>query len=290
MAAWLVSEPLSHLEVAAWLVSEPLSHLEVAAWLVSEPLSHLEVAAWLVGEPLGHLEVAAWLVSEPAIHFEVVTWLVGEPLGISSARAPHTAHIEERAALEAFIVVVLFIAVTAFSIWQQFNTIDEWKALAAELKLKYVPSRIWGVGHIEGSYNGFAVLVDHYTKGSRKRRRTYTKIVTRFNKPMPAGLMIYQETAIISDIGKFFGGQDIEVNAPKFDETFIVKGEPEEAVRRLLTPSVRGALLRYNYVTDLCLDERSITHTERGLVRDANHIRHILDAQHEVAKALCGEV
>lgn len=181
------------------------------------------------------------------------------------------------------------IAIFAFGIWLQSNTIKEWQVLAAELKLKYVPAPLWGVGHIEGSYNGFNVLVDHYKKGSGKNRRTYTKIITRFNKQLPSGLKIYQETAILSDIGKFFGGQDIEINAPKFDDTFIVKGEPEEAVRRLLTPPVRGALLRYNDVTDLCLDEDAIIHRERGLARDAGHIRHILDAQNKVAKALCGE-
>lgn len=205
------------------------------------------------------------------------------------------------------LFIIFIVAAIAFGIWQQANTITEWQALAEELKLRYIPASSWGVGRIEGSYNGLSVLVGHYTEKSdtkriytegnytegnytqrsREIRDTWTKIVTRFHKPLPSGLKIYQETAVLSNIDNFFGGQDIQVQDIEFDDAFIIKGEPEDAVRRLLTPPVRAALMRYKNVTDLCMDEYSIIHRERGLVSDASHIRHILDAQHEVAKALC---
>ena len=166
-------------------------------------------------------------------------------------------------------------------------TSKEWNALVKELQtfaetlgLQFTQAHETS-GIIEGTYLGFPVVVEFYAR---------TRIITSFNKRMPAGLKIYQEAAIISDIGKCLGGQDIQVQDPQFDKTFIIKGESEDAVRRLLTPPVRDVLMDYNQVAALYLDETAVSHIEPGFVRDTSRIRHILDAQHEVAEALCGAV
>ena len=43
---------------------------------------------------------------------------------------------------------------------------------------------------------------------------------------------IYREN-VFSSIGKFFGGQDIEIGDLFFDKTFIIKGNDAERIRQL---------------------------------------------------------
>ena len=184
-----------------------------------------------------------------------------------------------------WISTVAWIIYYSLKTWK--TTLRDWQIIAETLGLQHIQKSSWSLGKLEGTYAGFPVIVDQYSTGG-KDSRLYTRITTSFNQPLPKGLQIYQETPVFSDIGKFFGGQDIQIQDPAFDDTFIIKGTPEEDVKRLLTPAVRAALTRYHYVTHLRLDEHKVVHSERGDVRDPSHIRHILDAQHEVAKALCG--
>ena len=147
-----------------------------------------------------------------------------------------------------FLSVVMVFVIFGMAVNHWIIQNEQRKAIASALQLTHTSS-----GRLEGLYNGFAVSV-MYQSG----RVAKTEITTRFNKPMPNGLRIYRETAILSDIGKFLGGQDIQTQDAVFDDTFIVKGQPEAHVEKLLTRRVRAAIIRANAVARLELNEKEI--------------------------------
>lgn len=195
------------------------------------------------------------------------------------------------------IYFIIVVAVIVLSIWWQRRTIGQWIGIAAELNLQFTRTgRLGCSGRIEGTYQDFKVVAIYYADPKVQHaklehigttKRTCTEVITRFNQPMPEGFKIYTETAVLSKVGKFLGTQDIQTQDPAFDSAFMIKGEPEENIKRLLSPPTRAAILRYNELYEVYIDEHEIKHTLYDFIHDAKDLRRILDAQHEVAKALC---
>lgn len=109
--------------------------------------------------------------------------------------------------------------------WQQVATA---RGLALDLAAGRMSGRVEGM-HVEA-----ATLVQ---KGAR-----VTQLVVRFDRPLGVGLRLTRQGAL-SGVGKLLGMQDIEVGDPVFDQRFVVKGAPVEAVRAMLTPEVRARLV-----------------------------------------------
>lgn len=60
--------------------------------------------------------------------------------------------------------------------------------------------------------------------------------------PSPLGLSLQISKAQSGLLGSLFRGQDIEVGHPFFDDRFVIKGEPEDEVRRVLDAEVVARL------------------------------------------------
>lgn len=163
-----------------------------------------------------------------------------------------------------------------------------WGALASALGLRYTPLSFFSEdGVVEGVYRGVRVVIDGLSYASRREReRTY--VYTHFSRRMPAGLKIYADRSIFSGVGKRLGAQDIEVGAPTFDRAFMIKGADEAAVRALLTPTVRGVLLRYPRASTLRVNEDCVVDVLPGIVQDVERIQQVLDEQRAVVEALSG--
>ena len=54
---------------------------------------------------------------------------------------------------------------------------------------------------------------------------------------------IYRK-GILSELGKLFGMQDIEIGDPEFDEAFIIKGTDEARVQNLFADAKLRELIR----------------------------------------------
>ena len=188
-----------------------------------------------------------------------------------------------------FLPWVLIIFAIIFVIYQVQNSpLKSWREIAKELNLNYVPAKMLSTEYIEGSYKGFDVRVDIYRTGVGEKKCTYTKIITRFNKPLPKGLRIYETTLFLSDIGESLGCQDIKTESPKFNDLFVIKGEHEDEVLKLLTYSIRDVLVRYHDHFTLKMNAHEVCYQWPNIIRQTNQLRAVLDAQHEVAKALGG--
>ncbi|MGH7298306.1 MAG: hypothetical protein ACRELB_25425 [Polyangiaceae bacterium] len=68
-----------------------------------------------------------------------------------------------------------------------------------------------------------------------------TRLRVRYPNPLNVGLFVGPGN--VSGILKFFGVQDITLGDPAFDDAFIVRGNPEPAVRQMLHAGMRAEIL-----------------------------------------------
>ncbi|MEO7329496.1 MAG: hypothetical protein ABI193_13010, partial [Minicystis sp.] len=122
-----------------------------------------------------------------------------------------------------------------------------WQNVASGWRLTFDPQR----ARMSGEAHGLPITVGINFENGR--------FVTsaRFTLPRPPACEISlapQESD--GFFSRLFRGQDIKVGDPAFDSAFIVKGEPEEVVRSVLTPIARQRLL--------AIRSRAGVHLEKG--------------------------
>ncbi|MBU0469017.1 MAG: DUF3137 domain-containing protein [Candidatus Omnitrophica bacterium] len=84
-------------------------------------------------------------------------------------------------------------------------------------------------------------IIVYSTPGSRNSP-PYTHLKYKFSSSRNINLTVYKE-GLFSKLGKTLGMQDLIVDDPVFDETFIIKGKDEILVRQLLSLNVKEKLL-----------------------------------------------
>ncbi len=109
-----------------------------------------------------------------------------------------------------------------------------WKQVAdaRRLTLDLASQRLYG------RVDGMHVEVE----AQLRQNARVTRFVVRFDRALGVGLRLTRQGAL-TGLGRMLGMQDITVGDPLFDERFVVKGQPEAAVRALLTPEVRARLV-----------------------------------------------
>ena len=70
-------------------------------------------------------------------------------------------------------------------------------------------------------------------------------------------------------MGKLFGMVDVETGDPAFDDRFVVKGQPADAVKALLTPAVREQLVLLQLQAELLeVEDDRLSAVIGWLIRD----------------------
>lgn len=82
-----------------------------------------------------------------------------------------------------------------------------------------------------------------FTTGG-KNSPPYTHVNCKLPLIREYKLDLFRQTAF-SNIGKKFGMQDIQINNPDFDDSFIIQGSDEMAVRNILSQDIQQKLLAY---------------------------------------------
>ncbi|MEC7525949.1 MAG: hypothetical protein VYE22_39070 [Myxococcota bacterium] len=117
---------------------------------------------------------------------------------------------------------------------------------------------------MSGRVEGVHVEVDAQLRGTRR----VTVFTVRFDRALGVGLKLTREGAL-HGIGKLFGMVDIETGDPAFDDRFVVKGQPADAVRALLTPEVRSQLVSLQQHAELLeVEDDRLTAVVGWLIRD----------------------
>ena len=128
---------------------------------------------------------------------------------------------------------LLFVGFFGVIIWFGLNSSKKRQQLyrdsAAALGLECFASGKYGVPRLMGRYRGHEVVVDQEIHGSGKHKTTYTRFKAQPLKPLPMGLNVSKE-GLGGKIGKFFGGQDIQVGDQRIDDALLIKGKSEMEV------------------------------------------------------------
>ena len=110
-------------------------------------------------------------------------------------------------------------------IWQQF---------AAQTGSNYVSGGFWKGDKVEATHGPWTVILDTYTVSAGKSTITYTRMRAPYLTPDGFHFTVYRE-GIFSEIGKWFGMQDVTVGYEDFDRDFIIKGNDEARLRQLFS-------------------------------------------------------
>lgn len=119
-----------------------------------------------------------------------------------------------------------------------------WRQLSEEVGGRYVKGGFRRNARVEVTHGEWTVTLDTYAVSTGKTTVVYTRMRAPYVNPDGFRFTIYRR-GMFSDIGKFFGMQDVEVADPAFDRDFIVKGTDEGRLRSLFSSPRLRELLRH---------------------------------------------
>lgn len=109
-----------------------------------------------------------------------------------------------------------------------------WSQLSHEIGANHQESGFFKEGKVVLSHREWEIVLNTHAVHTGKSTIVYTRMRAPFVNRDGFHFNIYRIGAF-SWIGKLFGVKDIEVGDAFFDEQFIIQGEPEALVNRLLS-------------------------------------------------------
>lgn len=110
-----------------------------------------------------------------------------------------------------------------------------------------VAGGFWQQPKITYEYRSYAASIEYYSTGG-KHPTLYTRLFFHLQRNVPVNVRIYPER-LFSKIGKFLGGQDIQLGDVNFDDKFMIKGSDDARVKDFLSPDVRQAVFELRALT-----------------------------------------
>jgi hypothetical protein len=111
-----------------------------------------------------------------------------------------------------------------------------WTQISKDIGGDYIDGGFWKQKKILYKHNQWEFLLDTYSQSNGKSSTTYTRLRVPFINKDGLYFNIYQEN-FLSSIGKFFGSQDIQLGDRNFDDKFMIKGNNEYQIKKLLRDS-----------------------------------------------------
>lgn len=109
-----------------------------------------------------------------------------------------------------------------------------WSQLSREIGADYQEGGFFKEGKVVLSHREWEIVLDTYTVHTGKSTIIYTRMRAPFVNRDGFRFNLYRKNAF-SWIGKLLGVKDIEIGDSFFDEQFILQGEPETLIHRLLS-------------------------------------------------------
>jgi hypothetical protein len=111
-----------------------------------------------------------------------------------------------------------------------------WRQLCAEIGAQYVEGGFWKGDKVQATHGPWTITLDTYTVSTGKTSITYTRMRAPFEDPEGFRFTVYRK-GIFSEIGKWFGMQDVGIGDEAFDRDFILKTNQEPKLLELLGDS-----------------------------------------------------
>ena len=118
-----------------------------------------------------------------------------------------------------------------------------WRRLSEELGGRYVEGGFCRNERVDVAHGEWTLTLDTFAVSTGKVIIVYTRMRAPYVNPEGFRFSIYRSGAF-SELGKFFGMQDVEVGDPAFDRDFIIKGTDEGRLRSLLSSAALRDLLQ----------------------------------------------
>ncbi len=116
---------------------------------------------------------------------------------------------------------------------------EVWSQLSETIGGRFIEGGFFKTDKVEASHGSWVVTLDNYTVSTGKSTIIFTRMRAPYVNPDAFRFTIYRK-GFFSEIGKWFGMQDIQTGDPLFDEAFIVQGNDERKVRALFAdPKLR---------------------------------------------------
>lgn len=141
--------------------------------------------------------------------------------------------------------------------------------------------------YLDVPIDGFTVRLDFYVVSHGKSSTTYQRVIVQCPAHCLETATIYRETPLFSSIGKAFGGQDIIVNDPDFDEAFIIKSGDSDWLIQALSYEAKQLHLQQRHMR-MELDAGSLRITRVGLTFDEASVMAQMHLAAAYAKAFFG--
>lgn len=189
--------------------------------------------------------------------------------------------------MEVVFVLVVLAGVFGYTYYKHRQAKKAWSQFAMAHDLSHSPGG-WGSSHgLAGEYRGESIRVKSERRGGGKNSRTYTVYSVELPPNVPMDLVMYDQ-GLLSEMGKLFGGEDIQVGRSNLDEAFIIKGGYADEIREFLDrDTVAEALLDvYEVSTDFHLEHGSLTVEHRNLARSGSQLKAHLEPIVRCAKVL----
>lgn len=194
--------------------------------------------------------------------------------------------------LDNLIPLLLILALVAFmaifvavAYWSRQRHNRAWEDFATRTGLAFEPGGLLGAPRVRGAYRGHSLLVDTYTVHHGKSSTTYTRIALGLNRPGGLSLTLYNE-GVFSQLGKLLGGQDIQTGDAELDRRFIIRGQPEQALRTLFVTGGWTQKLQAARAVHIEVDSQSVRFRTTGVIRDADYLQSLLDMLGALADAV----
>jgi hypothetical protein len=113
------------------------------------------------------------------------------------------------------------------------STQEIWRQLCAEIGAQYVEGGFWKGDKVQATHGPWTITLDTYTVSNGKTSTVYTRMRAPFVDTGSFRFTVYRK-GIFSDVGKWFGMQDVEIGDEAFDRDFILKSNQDSKLRELL--------------------------------------------------------
>jgi hypothetical protein len=174
-----------------------------------------------------------------------------------------------------------------------------WSRLAREIGGEFTAGGFRSGSKVTARVNEWTVTLDTCVVSTGKTRHEYTRMRAPYVNPDGFRFTIYRR-GFFSNLGKWLGGQDIEIFDPEFDEAFIVKGTDEEKVRGLLLNTRLRALISAQPAFHLEVRDDEgwfgvsfpegvdeLRFQVMGVIRDGERLKALYELFAEVLQQLC---
>ncbi len=157
---------------------------------------------------------------------------------------------------------------------------EAWQRVAGELHCTFSPETFVKRAHLAGTVEGIGVEVKSVVESTGKSSRQYTRYLVSYPS-LGIGLRM-RASGGWQKLTHVFGAQDISTGDERFDPVVTVKGDDEEAVRRLLTPARRMSVHR------LLAEHRGAVVEDSGITWDSNGLENDADQMLTVIRRMAG--